>query len=115
MNRLTPPSSSRAVTVQHAVMSVPELVMNIFSPSIVQPPSGRAAARVRQAPASEPASGSVSPIAPSRRPAARSGTQRRLCRSSPCCTIGIVPRPVWAATVIATLESTRASSSIATV
>ena len=53
-------------------MSVPALVMNIFSPSIRPAAVGRASARVRMAPASEPASGSVSPNAPSA-PARRRG------------------------------------------
>ena len=113
MNALISESPVRAVTVQQAVMSVPAFVMNIFDPSIVQPPPSRGRARVRPAAASDPASGSVSPKAASARPAARSGTQRRRCSSSPKSTIGIVPSPVWAATVMATLESTRASSSMA--
>ena len=68
---------------------------------------------MRVAPASDPASGSVSPNAARARPDARSGTHRSRCSGVPNMTIGIVPRPVWAATVTATAESTRASSSMA--
>ena len=52
--------------------------MNALAPSITQlSPSSRA--RVRVAPASDPASGSVSPNAASARPATRSGSQRSFC------------------------------------
>ena len=78
MNVLISPSPVSAVTVQQAVISVPALVMNIFAPSIRQPPSA-GVARVRVAPASDPASGSVSPNAARARPDARSGTQRSRC------------------------------------
>ena len=64
------------------VIGVPELVMNAFSPSITHsPPSS--VARVRVPPASLPASGSVSPKAPSARPAHRSGSQRSCCSGVP--------------------------------
>src|SRR3954463_14220278 len=56
------PSPVCAVIVTQAVMSVPAFVMKIFEPSITQRPS-RSAARVRVAPASEPA--------PARGPGAR--------------------------------------------
>ena len=50
------------MTVTTEVIAVPELVMNAFAPLITHsPPSSTA--RVRVAPASEPASGSVSPNA----------------------------------------------------
>jgi hypothetical protein len=63
-----------AVTVITDVMDVPELVMNCFSPSMTHSPAPSSrTARVRVAPASLPASGSVSPNAPSARPASRSG------------------------------------------
>ncbi len=63
----------RAVTVTSEVISVPELVMNAFSPSITHSsPSSRAVVRVP--PASLPASGSVSPNPASARPAHRSGS-----------------------------------------
>ena len=68
---------------------------------------------MRVFPASEPAPGSVSPKAASFLPAASSGSQRRFCSSLPYRRIGIVPSEVCAATVIATDESTRVSSSIA--
>ena len=71
-----------AVIVTQAEMSVPAFVMNCFAPSITQLPS-RSSACVRVAPASEPASGSVSPKAASRRPEARSGSQRCFCSSVP--------------------------------
>jgi hypothetical protein len=63
-------------------MSVPALVMNCFAPSITHSPSS-SRARVRTFPASDPASGSVSPKAPSRRPAVSSGSQSRFCSSDP--------------------------------
>ena len=102
----------RAVIVTPQVSSVPAFVMNIFDPFTTHEPS-RGSAVVRVAPASEPASGSVSPKAASRRPEARSGSQRSFCASEPKRTIGIVPSDVCAATVIATDESIRVSSSIA--
>ena len=71
-----------AVIVTHAVMSVPALVMNIFEPLTTHSPS-RSSARVRAAPASDPASGSVSPNAASFSPDASSGTHSRFCSSLP--------------------------------
>ena len=81
--RLRPFSSPvTAVTVTKRVMSVPELVMNCFEPLITHSsPSRRAVVRV--APASEPASGSVSPNAASARPASRSGSSSAFCSSVP--------------------------------
>jgi hypothetical protein len=96
----------------HPEMSVPELVMNCLAPLITHSPS-RSSAVVRVAPASEPASGSVSPKAASFRPAHSSGSHSRFCSSVPHRWIGMVPSDVWAATVMQTEESTRASSSIA--
>ena len=106
-------SPVRAVIVTQAVMSVPAFVMKIFEPSITHSPSRRSAF-VRVAPASEPASGSVSPNAASPLPEASRGSHSRFCSSLPKRTIGIVPSDVCAATVIATEESIRVSSSIAT-
>ena len=63
-------------------MSVPALVMNCLAPSITQSPLSRRA-RVRTLPASEPASGSVSPNAPSLRPAVSSGSHSCFCSSDP--------------------------------
>ena len=105
-------SPVRAVIVTPHVSSVPAFVMNIFAPFTTQEPS-RSSAVVRVAPASEPASGSVRPKAASLRPEARSGSQRSFCSSEPKRAIGIVPSDVCAATVIATDESIRVSSSIA--
>ena len=63
-------------------MSVPALVMNCFAPSITHsPPSSRA--RVRVLPASDPASGSVSPNAASRSPEVRRGSHSCFCSSRP--------------------------------
>ena len=101
-----------AVMVTRPEMSVPALVMNCLAPSIVQTPAS-SVARVRTLPASLPASGSVRPNAPSRRPLQRSGSQRSFCSSVPKSAIGCVPSDVCAHSVIATLESTRASSSTA--
>jgi hypothetical protein len=63
-------------------MSVPELVMNCFAPLITHSPSA-SRARVRTFPASEPASGSVSPNAPRIRPLVRPGSHSRFCSSEP--------------------------------
>ena len=78
----TSSSPVRAVIVTPQVMSVPAFVMKSFEPLTIQEPS-RSSAVVRVAPASEPASGSVSPNAASRRPDARSGSQRGFCSSVP--------------------------------
>ena len=105
-------SPVRAVIITKPVMSVPLLVMNCLAPLITHsPPSS--AARVRTLPASLPASGSVRPKAPSRSPEHSSGIHSAFCSSEPNAYIGQVPRLVWAATVMPTDESTRASSSIA--
>ena len=93
-------------------MSVPAFVMNTLAPFTTQMPS-RSLAVVRVAPASEPASGSVSPNAARRSPLARDGIHCCFCSSVPNRKIGIVPSEVCAASVIATDESMRASSSIA--
>ena len=71
-----------AVIVTQPVMSVPELVMNCFAPLITHSPSSSRAV-VRMLPASEPASGSVSPKAASRLPAVSCGSQSRFCSSVP--------------------------------
>ena len=71
-----------AVMFTQPVMSVPELVMNCFAPLITHCPSS-SSARVRTLPASEPASGSVSPNAASRLPAHSCGSQSRFCSSVP--------------------------------
>jgi hypothetical protein len=76
------PSPVSAVIVTQAVMSVPAFVMKIFEPLITHSPS-RDSARVRVAPASEPAPGSVSPNAASFFPLARSGSHSRFCSSLP--------------------------------
>ncbi len=68
----------RAVTVTTEVRSVPELVMNDLAPLTTHWSPSRVA-RVRVAPASEPAPGSVSPNAASARPATRSGRKRSFC------------------------------------
>jgi hypothetical protein len=75
-------SPVRAVMQTTPEMSVPALVMNCLAPSIAHsPPSSRA--RVRTLPASEPASGSVSPNAPSLRPAVSSGIHSDCCAALP--------------------------------
>ena len=58
----------------HPVMSVPALVMNCLAPLMTQSPLS-ATARVRVLPASEPASGSVSPKAASCSPLVSCGSQ----------------------------------------
>ena len=76
------PGPVRAVTVTSAVIAVPELVMNAFSPLITHVPS-TSSALVRVAPASDPASGSVRPNAPSASPAHRRGSHSCFCASDP--------------------------------
>ena len=71
-----------AVIVTQAVRSVPAFVMNIFDPFTTQPPS-RSSARVRVAPASEPAFDSVRPNAASFSPDASCGSHSRFWPSSP--------------------------------
>ena len=75
-------SPVRAVIVTQAVMSVPAFVMKIFEPLTTQEPS-RSSARVRVAPASEPASGSVRPKAARRCPDASCGSHSCFCSSEP--------------------------------
>ena len=108
-------SSVTAATATTVVMSVPELVMNALLPLMTHSSvrSSRTA-RVRAPPASEPKPGSVRPNAAKDSPASNGGSQRRFCSSLPYRKIGIAPRQTPASRVIATLESTRASSSIAT-
>ena len=64
-------------------------------------------------PASDPAPGSVSPKAPSTVPAHSRGSHSRFCSSVPNRKIGMAPSETAASRVIATEESTRASSSSA--
>ncbi len=80
--RSSSPDSVRASSVTPNDMSVPALEMKVFRPLSNQPPSRRSA-RVRMPRASEPASGSVSPKAPSTRPSASGRSQRSRCSSSP--------------------------------
>ena len=63
-------------------ISVPALVMNCLAPSITHSPSS-SAARVRTLPASEPASGSVRPKAPSTSPEQSFGSHSAFCSSLP--------------------------------
>ena len=112
ISRLPSCSPVTAVIVTHPEISVPALVMNCFAPSITHSPSS-SRARVRVAPASEPASGSVSPKAASRSPRHSAGNHSDFCSSVPQRWIGIVPSEVCAASVMHTEESTRASSSTA--
>ncbi len=71
-----------AVIATTPEMSVPALVMNCLAPSITHSPAS-SLARVCVLPASEPASGSVSPKAPSRSPAHSGGSHSRFCSSLP--------------------------------
>ena len=71
-----------AVTVTRRVMVVPELVMNALLPLTTQWSPSRTA-RVRQAPASVPPPGSVSPNALRAVPAHSSGSQRARCAAVP--------------------------------
>ena len=88
----------------------PPFVIHCFVPVIVQP-SSSATAAVRSAPASEPASGSVSANAPIASPRASGGTKRLRCSSLPKPRIGSVTALVCTATVTPTPASARDSSS----
>ena len=110
ISRRAPSSPVTAVIVTQPEISVPALVMNCFDPSITHSSPSRRA-RVRVAPASEPASGSVRPNAASRSPRQSAGSHSDFCSSLPQRWIGMVPSEVWAASVMQTEESTRASSS----
>ncbi len=101
-----------AATVTNPVSSVPLLVMKALLPSMTQAsPSRRAVVRV--APASEPAPGSVSPKAPMTSPEVSRGSQVSLSSCDPNRKIGMAPSDTAASRVMATEESTRASSSSA--
>ena len=101
-----------AVTVTKAVRSVPLLVMNALLPLMThESPSRRAVVRV--APASVPPPGSVSPKAPIASPDVSRGSQVSLSSCEPNRCSGIAPRETAASSVMATEESTRASSSMA--
>ncbi len=99
-----------AVTVTRPVMSVPELVMKHFEPLITHSSPSRTAV-VRVPPASEPAPGSVRPNAPRTSPAHSRGSHSRFCSSVPKRWTGMAPSETPASRVMATEESTRASSS----
>ncbi|CAM5679290.1 hypothetical protein SMICM304S_05479 [Streptomyces microflavus] len=93
-------------------MSVPELVMKHFEPLMTHSSlASSSTAVVRVPPASEPPSGSVRPNAPSASPAQSFGSHCRFCSSVPKRWSGIAPSETPASSVIATEESTRASSS----
>ncbi len=74
--------SVTAVITTQPEISVPALVMNCFAPLTTQSPLS-SVARVCTLPASEPASGSVRPKAPSLVPAVSLGSQSRFCSSLP--------------------------------
>ena len=104
--RLAKPSrpstaSVRASRVTPNDMSVPALEMKVLRPLISQPPSRRSA-RVRMPRASEPASGSVSPNAPSARPSASGRSQRSRWSSLPKRRSGSEPMVTWACQAAAT-------------
>ena len=101
-----------AATVVTPEMSVPALVMKDFVPFMVHSWSSVRAAVVI-ALGSDPASGSVMANAASILPEANEGIHSARCSSVPKSQTGLVPSEVCAATVMATDESTRASSSIA--
>ena len=103
----------RAVTVTTEVIDEPELVMKALAPLTTHSPS-TSSARVRVAPASEPASGSVRPKPARVRPATRSGSHCCFCSSVPKLRIGLMPRPTPADRVMPMDWSTRPSSSMAT-
>src|SRR5207237_9029148 len=82
-----PERAVTAVIVTPDEMSVPQLVMNCFAPLMTHFPS-RWSARVLVAPASDPASGSVSPNDNSLRPAKRYGSHLSFCSLMPHSMIG---------------------------
>ena len=104
--------SVRASSVTPNDMSVPALEMNVLRPLISQPPSRRSA-RVRIPRASEPASGSVSPNAPSTRPSASGRSQRSRWASLPNRYSGNEPIVTCACHAAATDWSARPICSIA--
>ena len=75
-------SPVRAVIVTKPLMSVPALVMNCLAPLMTHS-SPSSAAVVFVLPASEPASGSVSPKEPNFSPLVSSGIHSRFCSSVP--------------------------------
>jgi hypothetical protein len=85
--------------------------MNCFAPEMRQPSPSRVA-DVRSAPASDPASASVSAKAPISSPRASGGTKRARCSSVPKRSSGSVTALVCTATVTPTPASPRDSSSI---
>ena len=112
-NALTPFAPSVERSVRAKTRNVPAwlpFVIHCLAPLSLQPsPSGTAL--VRSAPASDPEPGSVSANAPSTRPVASSGTNRRRCSSVPNERIGSVAALVCTATVTPTPASARDSSS----
>src|SRR6266498_2894998 len=92
MNAEMPRAPSVDSSVRAKRRNVPAkrpFVIHCFAPVIAQPsPAG--SALVRSAPASEPASGSVSANAPITSPRARGGTKRDFCSSVPNVRIGNV-------------------------
>ena len=71
-----------AVIETQPEMSVPELVMNCLAPLTTHSPSSSLAV-VRTFPASDPASGSVSPNEASRSPVQSRGSHSAFCSSLP--------------------------------
>ena len=91
-------------------MSVPALEMKAFCPVSTHPSDTRSAL-VRSERTSEPAPGSVSPNAPSRRPSASGRSHRSRCSSSPNSSSGRLPIVECACQAAATDGSTVASAS----
>ena len=88
------------------------LVIHILAPLITHwSPSSRAVVRVDAA--SDPACGSVRPNAPSASPVVSRGSHWACWAGEPKRAMGIAPSDTAASSVIATDESTRASSSMA--
>ena len=74
----------RAVIVTHLVIAVPELVMKVFWPSMTHSSAASSSvAFVWVAPASDPASASVRPNAPSTSPAIMGTRYSCFCASVP--------------------------------
>ena len=101
------PSSVCAHTT--AISAAEPLVIHIFCPCTIQSVPSRVA-RVRIAPGSEPASGSVSPKQPSASPAAIRGSHWSFCSSEPQRWIAYIASEPWTETRLRIPESPASSS-----
>ena len=101
------PSSVRAHTT--ATSDAEPLVIHILEPCRIQSSPSRRA-RVRIAPGSDPASGSVSPKQPSASPAAMRGSHSSFCSSEPQRWIANIASDPWTDTRLRSPLSPASSS-----